>query len=227
MTVILSVFVFCLPILFNAVRERDVWLHWQGYIAIGSSIIVSFDLTLFNTFYTVHTSKCRHLLNSDYYWICKDSWCLVGFQELLAPFKVLVLFCFCELQHKLWSIVLISILLTHHTETRCMKVNLSVRLEGLLETDYACVSGCQRSVEEGHTRRTQLVHCKSQSPPMPLYFELPGVSPLQECCPYNEGQGSKFFCAWRPGSPRHTQSLTRSLYLNPASGYASQRASSN
>ena len=91
-----------------------------------------------------------------------------------------------------------------------------------------CIFSSHRWVGQWDTPgHAQLVRCEPYSPPMPLYFVLRGVSPLQECTPYNEGQGSKCCSAWRPGSPRHTQSLTLSLYLNPASGHVFQRASPN
>lgn len=64
-----------------------------------------------------------------------------------------------------------------------------------------------------HTRpHTRLVRRERYSPPLPLYFcAARGASPLQECAPHNEGQGSKWCCcAWRPGSPRQ-HSVTDSV----------------
>lgn len=101
------------------------------------------------------------------------------------------------------------------SETRCVKKNLneSVRPDAPL---YVRGSGVGPN-------RAEHAH----GPPAPLCFELAGLLPLQECALHNEGQGSKCCLACRLGSPRHTRSLTLSLYLNPASGHAFQRASPN
>lgn len=87
----------------------------------------------------------------------------------------------------------------------------------LLLSQKACVRSVLSQAVAGRGSEThQATHPAGapralQSSPALVLCAARGASPLQECAPHNEGQGSKWCCcAWRPGSPRQ-HSVTDSV----------------